>query len=417
MDENKIITPTYKRNSYLKTLFILIVAALFILNIRFILQQNKWSPIDEYAHMDYVEKIGNGTFPKLSDSIEDEIYLHIKNHPNQTVDGKQIHNRIELGYGNFSYQAKHPPLYYIVLSVPNRIMKLLNVEIFNRLVILRIFTFLIFTMGMFLLLIIRNQLVCLGYVIPEWFAWMGIAFGLMICSNERYGLGNNLMSPLMINLSLVFLLKYIDSLQSKKLHSFVLLSGLSICTALTNIFLIPLFFLAALYYYKKQPNIKTFISALFFLLIPGFLIWLWQIKSIPDPSFEKQMQDILLVVAPCNVLDYKTFLTFLMKDAFTLSFIHAEMNITKTIFYLFLVNLICVLLLIKKLLLYHRWALWGILICMIYLVLLFFLNKYVPRVTWVGFRHYMGFIPFIFTGLFTFVLLINIKQIKNKNER
>lgn len=416
MDENKTIIQANKNDNYLKGLFVLVVVSLFILNIRFILKQNKWSPIDEYAHMDYVEKIGKGTFPKLSDSIEEEIYVHIKNHPEQSVDGKVIHNRTELGFGNFSYQAKHPPLYYMVLSVPNIIMKFFNVELFSRLMTLRILTFLIFVAGMFLLLIIRNQLTHLGYPIPEWYAWMGIAFGLMVCSNERYGLGNNLMSPLCINTSLAFLLKYIDNVQNKNLYLFVLWSGLSITVALTNVFLIPLFFLIALYHFKKQASIKTFVSALSFLLISGILIWFWQIKSIPDPSFEKQMQDVLLVVAPCNVLDYKTFLTFLMKDTFTLSFIHADMNIANGIIYLFFLNLISGLLFIKKLFLNHRWVIWGGLIFMIYLILLFFLNKYVPRVTWVGFRHYMGFIPFIYTGLFTFVLLMNTKQTKNKNQ-
>ncbi|QLH44516.1 MAG: hypothetical protein HWD58_02125 [Bacteroidota bacterium] len=66
-------------------------------SIRFIYLQNSWSPIDEYAHMDYIEKLSAGRMPAVSDTLEPEILNDIIQHPERT--GSPAGNDILIGIG------------------------------------------------------------------------------------------------------------------------------------------------------------------------------------------------------------------------------------------------------------------------------------------------------------------------------
>ena len=63
-----------------------------IWSVKFIWQKEKWSPIDEYAHMDYIEKMGEGRMPKLQDPISNDIYIDLIEHPTSSFT-PPIHNR------------------------------------------------------------------------------------------------------------------------------------------------------------------------------------------------------------------------------------------------------------------------------------------------------------------------------------
>src|SRR6218665_1183597 len=138
-----------KADKFLSAILFALCLCTIVLSVRYINNQNKWSPIDEYAHFDYVEKLLIGRLPHLSDPVSEEIYQHIKNNPTQSVSGVS-QTREELGLGNFSYQAKHPPLYFMVLSVPEYVLQKMDIDVFRRLQILRIFSYFLFVAGMFM---------------------------------------------------------------------------------------------------------------------------------------------------------------------------------------------------------------------------------------------------------------------------
>ena len=81
-----------------------------------------WSPIDEYQHMDYIDNIASGKMPSISDSISEELFIEIIHHSDRNP-AKRPPYREALGLTGYSYQAKHPPLYYLLLAAPDRLMQ------------------------------------------------------------------------------------------------------------------------------------------------------------------------------------------------------------------------------------------------------------------------------------------------------
>jgi hypothetical protein len=384
-------------------------------SLKFILEKNKWSPIDEYAHMDYIDKLGNGTLPKLSDSISEELFLHIKTNPDKIV-GDTIKNREQLGFGNNSYQAKHPPLYYSILVLPDLIMKKIGIDIFQRLKTLRILSYLIFVLGMFLCIPINKALQQLGYKTPMFLGTACVLFGLLICTHERYGLGNNLMSPLIINSALLLLINYYKNPSNKLLFYVISISCLSVFSALTNIFFVPILFILIFIKYKSQITLKNLSVSIFIVLFFVVLFYLWKHLTISDKAFEAYMQHILSIYIPAGVISYQDFIQFLSNDAFQLSFINSKLDISNIVFLLVVTNMIICLVFLKTLIKTQVWLIVSLLIFIYFLILTYFLNKCVATVTWVGFRHYLGFIPIIFLSCFGFVIPLFTKYFNKTTE-
>ncbi|MBK6986507.1 MAG: hypothetical protein IPH32_18035 [Bacteroidetes bacterium] len=217
-------------------------------SIKFIWQKEKWSPIDEYAHMDYIEKMSEGRMPKLQDPISSDIFKDLIENPERNF-MPNVHTREELGMGNYSYQAKHPPMYYSFLLAPNMLMQKTGFDSFERLKVLRLISYLLFMLGAFMCIPIFKLLNEKGFYTPQFYTWACVLFSLIIATHQRYGLTNNLLSPLFINASLYLVLKYHVTYQIKFLYRFILVAGLSLTVALTNLFIIPFLFLYALIIY------------------------------------------------------------------------------------------------------------------------------------------------------------------------
>lgn len=201
---------------------------LVIINsVYFIVKQRQWSPIDEYAHMDYIIKLSKGQIPKISDPLSDEIILDIQQHPTRSV-AKKNQTRNELGLANYSYQAKHPPLYYAALVIPNQLMTYCDVPIYHRLRIIRFISYAFYVLGILLLVPAYKELKKIYSNIPAYFPWLVILFSLLIFPHERYGLGNNALSPMMIHASLYFLIRYIISKRLRDLCMVILFTSLSV---------------------------------------------------------------------------------------------------------------------------------------------------------------------------------------------
>jgi len=377
----------------------------FYLNISFVNSKVTWSPIDEYGHYDYIDKLSEGRLPRLSDPISNELFEHIKNNPDKSVSGL-VNTREELGFGNYSYQAKHPPLYYLVLLLPDMCMKKMGTPIFTRLKVLRVFSHVLYFIGLLLLIPIARLLTEQGAYIPPFYVCGGILFGLIIATHERYGLGNNLMSPLMINCSILFMLRYYFKSKSNDLYLFVFCSGLAVCTALTNLFVLPCFVFLILYKFIKHFSLKHLLLSILILLIPAFIIIAWQKMNVSEPNFEAQMQQVLLAVIPANAFGYDDFLKLLMNDTFQLSFLKQGLDVSSIVMILFALNSFLCCVFIKTIYVKHKWILFVFIQFAIFMITLYFLNRYVPRVTWVAFRHYLGFIPVIYIGITAFLLVV-----------
>lgn len=401
-----------KADQIIKYLLIVLCMITIAWSIKFIWQKEKWSPIDEYAHMDYIEKMSEGRMPKLQDPISSNIFKDLIENPERNF-MPNVHTREELGMGNYSYQAKHPPMYYSFLLAPNMLMQKTGFDAFERLKVLRLISYLLFMLGAFICIPIFKLLNEKGFYTPQFYAWACVLFSLIIATHQRYGLTNNMLSPLFINASLYLVLKYHVTYQIKFLYRFILVAGLSLTVALTNLFIIPFLFLYALIIYLPHFSRKTFIYCFSLLLIPAFIIIWWKLTTIPDRAFEEYLQNLLLAVIPANAITFKMFIDLLLNDTFQLSFINEKLDITN-IYLLFLcTNILACILFFKSLVKQYKWILLSFLVFIVFIANLYFLNRYVDRVHWVAFRNYLGFIPIVFISCSAFIVVISKKYSKN----
>ncbi len=385
----------------------LLCLTIIILSVKFIITQ-KWSNIDEYAHMDYIEKLSNGKMPLMSDKICNEIYLNTLIHPEKSVVGLQL-NREGLGLANYSYQAQHPPLYYSILTIPNLIMKELRVPIFSRLIVLRIISYILFVIGMFMCLPMFKLLNNLGFVIPKTYALGCVLFGLLIATHERFGLGNNQLSPLLINGALIMALRYYQMPKNKYLYTFILLICLSLFSSMANVFCLPILFLIMINKYIKNLTIKNFIIVTLIMLITSGLFVSWKLIFVPEQEMANFIRAFFEVNIPANILNLKLFVTIFLNDMFIQSFINPKLNLAYAFYVLFSVNIIFCILYFTTLLKSQKWLLVVLLSIVYFICTLWFLNTHIKGYTWVAFRHYQGLIPFFYVSCTGFILLLHSK--------
>lgn len=402
-----------KTDQIVKYIIVILCLFTFVWSLKFIWQKEKWSPIDEYAHMDYIEKMSEGRMPKLQDAVSNDIYMDLIEHPEHSFT-PPIHNREELGMGNYSYQAKHPPIYYAFLLGPNMLMQKAEYKAFERLKVLRIISYLLFVLGSLICIPIFNLINQKGIQTPQFYSWACVLFSLLIATHQRYGLTNNMLSPLFINASLYFVLKYHVTYQIKFLYRFIFVAGLSLSVALTNLFIIPFLFLYALIIYIPHFTKKTFIYACSLLLISLSVILWWKLTTIPDKAFEEYLQNLLLAVIPANAITFKMFLDLLLNDTFQLSFISEQLDITKIYLICLSINILVSVLFFKSILKQNKWVLVSKVVFLVFVINLYFLNRYVDRVHWVAFRNYLGFIPVVFISCSSFIVVLFRKYLAEK---
>lgn len=371
-------------------------------SVRYIGSQDKWSPIDEYAHMDYVGKVGQGLLPRSTDTISDELFRAVAEdtaHSGQ----KNIHTRLELGLGNYSYEAHHPPVYYCILSVPDLLMKRSGWPVFRRLKVLRLVSYFIFVAGLLLCIPVFNSLKKLGYMIPASYAWGCIAFGLLIATNQRYGLGNNMLSPLMINCCTFFLLQYAAVASLRNLCMFIFMSCMAVFSALSNLLIVPVLGLFMLKMYRKHFSFGSLSAGIGIVAVFAFVFYWWKKITAPDPLLEAYMHAGLSYMIPAGKYGYRIFWKLLLDDMLHLSFIKAHSDITSLLLGLFVLsNGIC-LLFIRSVFRKNGWLIAAGLLFLVFIAGTFLLNKYVAAVYWDAFRHYSGLIPVLYVACTAFI--------------
>ena len=382
-----------------------------IWSIKFITTQ-KWSNIDEYAHMDYIEKLAIGQMPLSSDQICNEIFDHTINYPEKSVVGKPL-TRSELGLANYSYQAQHPPLYYSVLLAPNMLMKKMNVDVFSRVIVLRLISYAFLVIGIFLWIPICGKLNKLGFKIPKSYAIGGVLFGLLVATHERYGIGNNLLSPLLINGSILLLLQYHLTPSNKLLYSFVFLMCLSVTSALTNLFAFPILFGVLFIKYYKNISAKNLIISISILSFFGLLFYLWKTLFVPEKIMGDFIQGFFKINFPANVLNLKGFTLLLMEDTFSLGFINKSINLGNYFLIFFISNTLLCMIFINSIYKNQKWLIIVLFAITYFILLLWYLSINIAGPTWVSFRHYLGLIPLFYLSCTSFLIVPFMKRKTN----
>lgn len=355
------------------------------------INRTPWSPIDEYAHMDYVEKLGEGKWPVISDYINLEIIHDVFGRPERHP-AKPVSSPAELGLALFSYQAKHPPLYYGILTPANLLMKKLDFSLFKRLQILRTLSYGLFVAGLLLLFPVARRMREMGYRIPMAAVAPAVLWALFFSTHERFGLGNNLLSPLLIHAAFLCLLRYRCNQDAQSLFALSLMAGLSVCGALTNLFLLPVLALPALPVFFRRFSLQTLGALLGGLLVPGLLLFWWYESTITHSPTADMINGLLHTFFRANQVGYLTFIQLLGHDLSTVDFLQPGWRLLWMNTVLLAGSAALSLMFYRRLLRAENqwlWFLWGS--TLYFFVLVFFLNRYVDDVTWVAYRHYLGF--------------------------
>lgn len=376
----------------------------------FISSQKHWSPIDEYAHMDYIEKLSVGQCPRISDTLSSEIIYDIQHVPNKSV-AKKIQQINEMGLALYSYQAKHPPIYYSLLVLPNLVLKYVDMPIFERVEWLRILSFGFYMLGVIMLIPVFHQLRNMDFNIPDYFIYLVCIISLLIFPHERYGLGNNALSPLMIHASIYYLLRLFQTSKHKYLHLLTLLTTISCGVALTNIFIAPFILLLGVLFILKKRMYLTILEQFIFMLPALGIGFIWKYLSQPDPIIGASIELLLKTYIPASMVNFTLFLKVMINDLCTIPLGNYTVNFGIIFLSLLIVSCLRLAFQFKTFKENHPWLLVSFVFIFILLIKMYVLNRYVDSVTWVAFRHYLGFVGILSTGIVA--LFLPAKYIKH----
>ena len=138
-------------------LFIVSLAIFLVHNVAMAVYGPVWAFGDEMAHWDYVMKVGQGRVPQIDDPIERQLFFFHRNNYDTRLLGKvrvtplPLKKSSQLGLAGYSYEAHHPPLTYLLLALPDKILAQMNVQLRGRLVALRLVCLAVAFLAFFLL--------------------------------------------------------------------------------------------------------------------------------------------------------------------------------------------------------------------------------------------------------------------------
>lgn len=141
----------------LSLLFIVSLAIFLVHNIAMAVYGPVWAFGDEMAHWDYVMKVGQGRVPQIDDPIERQLFFFHRNNYDTRLLGQTritplpLKESSQLGLAGYSYEAHHPPLTYLLLALPDKILARMGLRLHDRLVALRIVCLTVALLAFFLL--------------------------------------------------------------------------------------------------------------------------------------------------------------------------------------------------------------------------------------------------------------------------
>lgn len=379
-----------------------LIGYLIYLSFSYTMREPVWGAIDETAHMDYIEKLSNGRFTMNTDSpIENEIFQSFE-YTRWTKPSGYDGTMHSAGLVALSYELHQPPLYYFIMALPNWLMKQFDVAIVQRVMVIRLLSWLLFfgalLIGYFSLINLLNRF---KLSVSVFFAQLYVLFLLLVGSSSRFGISNDWLSLILVH-SIIWLLIYLYFEKRKSVIPWMhaLIAAL-IITKQTYVLLAFMFFLAGILidtsFYKSIRHYVFYLPVLFW-----YVAFIYQGQQI---SVTHTMFNLLL---PAGMLDFKTFLLLIIHNALDWnSLVPFSLMTGYWVLLLYGLSVITVF--------YFRKSVWLIgfsMVVLFFLVIqMFLLNKWIGGVHWYAYRHFNGYGFFIFIGAFGW--LINVfDQIK-----
>lgn len=351
--------------------------------------QPVWGPVDEPAHADYIEKLSNGKCPSnINTLVEESIYQSYSNH------GEEL-SEPEIGLKAYSYELQQPPLYYLCMSIPNRLMIAMHIPLIQRVWILRIFSWLIFLAGIICgVLLIRKFMHHYFPGNPVPIKALYVLFVLHAGSFNRFGLSNDWFSVPIANFCLLLPWNYIRNPSARRAiyaHSLVMLLFLS---KQTNYLLALL--LAIFITYKMLQNYKhnrQNIMLCFIIYLPAIA---WVIRFLSSYTFDNPVSQAFGNILPAGLFEFRFFIELLTDDMFHISHLYSIEKTPGIWIWLLIVPGFFFPLFLRHMRVFLAKA--GLIIFLLF-CMWFALNKWIGGVHWFAFRHYAGYGIFIFAGM------------------
>jgi hypothetical protein len=361
-----------------------------------------WSPIDEIAQYDYIDKVSSGHFPVPGEKISDyTAYLSI-NYFDWIKDNSFNGTKESMGLSGLSYEVHQPPFYYLVMAIPNLIVKALPISPWMKIKFLRE----IGVLAQVVSAIIIGACIfkCRKYadIHPLWSLIVPVI--ILIPGWEwRSPINNGNFALLMVSLSLLFLLVYLgdqDKHWSGALS--VLFASLSFLTKYTYGLLLVLILGVYLIIFWKNRNRKKgmiFWKQALLMFSPLVIILLYFVFNV----FRFGFGDIFGSKAVANLMASQMIIEtwgfglakLLIVTAFSIPYLQVQPPWT----IIFLTG--CGLTTIRVVWLFlkgkHReYSLYVMSLGVVasIMVLAWLLPKLSPTVDWGFFRHFYGFIGF-----------------------
>lgn len=152
--------------------FLVLLGLHTLLTLYAVYHQPLWSPKDELAHYDYIDKLSNFRIPRMGERISDYSlrltldYSTWKNPKGFNGTAKKM------GVNGLSYEAQQPALYYLLLAGPNRILKSAGLNPLMQIFTLRCYQWIFILLGLLLAIPIFKELSLLFGTDPLWgYVW------------------------------------------------------------------------------------------------------------------------------------------------------------------------------------------------------------------------------------------------------
>ena len=379
-------------------LVLLLLGCLSLASFVYGFQMKIWNPRDEIAHYDYIDKAGHLDLPTTFEPISPHT-LQLSNLPGwygaPSFDGTAK----SMGLAGQSYEAHQPPLYYLLLGGPNRLIEAVDLPARWQIAVLRWAGNAFHILGALLLVFCFAVMKKTGLAADTRggvFALLALSTNVALFST----LGNDSLSFLFGCLSLSLAAWSLRDPRSWVLHVCLLTTGLSVWCKWTNLGLIPAI-LAVLIINGRLTTVRSGAGALGIALCPllGLAI------------FNEWVHDSVLGAAsPLSVFsqfvhpfDGDKFLPVLVMNAFSVG--HLGWSPDWRWGFLIIVVVVArgLFTLVFGVRRESRPLLLESSFCLITLALLgtaYLLNARVEGVHWHAFRHYSAFLPFLYGGIF-----------------
>ncbi len=363
----------------------------------YVIREPVWGVLDETAHMDYIEKLSNGKFIFNTDSfVEKSIFeslIYTRWGKPKEFDGSLY----SAGIAALSYELHQPPLYYLIMTVPNLIMMYTGFSLVQRVMVLRILSWLIFLVALFIgFLSMNNLLKRLRFKSTIFPSLIYVLFLLLIGSIGRYSVSNDWLPLLFVNIIIYLLTKlYFDNDKKCIWYLHVTIAGLCLIKQTYVPLAIVFFVIASIInssYYKSAFYYISYIPVLFWY---GLFFYQWD-----EIKISKAIFNFLL---PAGMVDFKTFMLILLSNAFNwTAILPYSFTPQLWIFSLFLFTILAVIYFHKSSFIFFI----VMIVLFILLIMMYALNKWIGGVHWYSYRHFNGYGFFIFMGALGWLIYV-----------